>query len=45
MYFEPVRKYAEDKKKHGKTEEHDPRHDADCVPYLACLRGDETVQG
>ena len=43
VYLEPVRQYAKDEKEHGKTKEHDARHDAGRVPHLACLRRDKTV--
>ena len=45
VHLEPVRQYAKNEEEHGKTEEHDPRHDADRVPHLTCLRRDEAVLG
>ena len=43
VYLEPVRQCTKDEKEHGKTKEHDPRHDAGRIPHLACLRRNKTV--
>ena len=43
--LEPIRQYAEDEEEHGKTEKHDPRHDAGRVPHLTCLGRDKTMLG
>ena len=45
VHLEPIWQYAEEEEEDGKTKKHDPRHDADRVPHLTCLRRDKTVLG